>query len=282
MSIFGTGTDAIPIPKFVYALRIWQANQFIDFQEAASGAEMTAEIDAGYYLPDDLAVAVASAFNIATSGASGASALYDCTYDRTDDKFTISRTASGASSYADNAFNLLFDSGTNAASGAGTGMGYAVAADATGASAYEADNELPNRLIPSQPIRNPRPNFKGVNRESVTESGIHTANHVRTDIMFEFQIKYIPEDELLNEWSLFMGKPGDISSPWMQKLDFEFYPKATSPSNYIVFHPDQEDWKPEEMNKLPTFYEWIMKMREVIPKAGTLSLMEIYDGTPEN
>jgi hypothetical protein len=449
MGLFGTGTNVIPIPKFIYAVRMWEQNKHIDFQEYADGPEITAEINEGYYLPDDFAVAVTSAFNFATSGASGASAEYDVSYSRTNDKFTISRTDPGASAgtgidfetidpctalgdwyvpasaddsteptvgaqssavggsaiymgkdgtdlsyffyttnydsfgasagffldayitdvnelldgaclriilstgpgisnffikniarsslsngknellggasstwavgggspdwndinhvetrwYAPAAsstiahgnlqidnlrvdseygFNILWNSGTNAASGAGTAMGYDVAADATGASTYESDNAIPNRIISSQPIRRPKPIFDGMNRSVVSESGIHTTRHVRTDIFFSFEMMYIPENEMKDEWALFMGIINEVSGPWNRKLDFEFYPKATATGDYIVFHPEEEKWDPVEMlsDGLVAEYRWTMRMREVKPKAGTLSLIEIYTRTP--
>jgi len=281
MSIFGTGTDAIPIPKFIYALRIWEGNKYVDFQEYAGGAELTAELEDGWYLPDDLASLVAQVFSEASSGASGASAIYSCSFDRSTDMFTISKTASGASSYANNRFDILFNSGTSTASGAGSALGYSVASDATGASAYEADNELPNRLIPSQPIREPFARFEGLNRSAIAESGIFSSRHIRTDIRFEFAMIYIPENEVKDEWAKWMGKVDEVEGAWLRQLDFEFYPKATN-QDYIVLHPDESDWDLREMHQsnLPAFYEWRMSCRETIPKAGTWSLADIYTRIP--
>jgi hypothetical protein len=436
--MFGNGTDAVPIPKFIYALRVWEGNKYLDFKEFVGGAEQTAEINSGWYLPDDAASELASAINIASSGASGASGDYDVSYDRATDKFTIQRTASGTTTdtviedcsvadwtksadaitevvqasayteggsaldlgksgtasnvasyeksitaasgqagvygdiyitdlseirstagltirfgqdssnhfvrdyntaalatgwntvggassdfsaagspdwnaidfiwisfYTQNAsgtiaignikmdnfrvrpavdFKILFNTGTNAASGAGTGYGYDVAADATGASSYLADNQLPNRIVSSQPIRRPRPRFVGMNREAVSESGIQTTRHMRTDILFDFTMNYIPENEFKDDWAPFMGKVDEVEGAWVRKLDFEFYPKAVSGSSgdYLVLHPLEEDWEPEEIlnEDLPAFYRWTMRCREVIPKAGSLSLVDIYTRTP--
>jgi hypothetical protein len=444
MGLFGTGTDAVPIPKFIYAVRIWEQNKHLDFQEITGGSELTAELNEGYYLPDDLATAVATAMSAISDASAGSaeSGQYSATYNRANDKITIAQDsytsvinncetpaewipfgeassatlnataftegegsldlgksgtasevgywtvnfdeinpsgsdfkidvyvedqnehhsasafyivarsasgtianflinvprasiqgegdfysygglfpdewdlisgdANGASSinqfsiYArtpsstatiaqgnfkidnlravgyDNGFQLLFNTGTNAASGAGTAMGYDVSADATGASAYESDNVIPNRILSSQPIRRPRPEFDGMNRSTISESGIHTVRYIRTDIFFSFEMMYIPENELKDDWAPFMGIVNEDPGPWARKLDFEFYPKASSSGDYIVFHPDDELWKPVEMltDGLVAEYRWTMRMREVKPKAGTLSLVEIYTRTP--
>jgi len=452
MSIFGVGTDAVPISKFIYALRMWTGNQNIDFKEYTGGAEMSAAIDADHYLPDDLATAVASAMNEATSGASGASGDYDCSYDRGTDKFTITqsdpgiessvlidacssvanwatanastdaptlcataytqgssscqggksgsahnvaiyrgyqtplnasgrdllvdifvedtvelraappaiaivaRSSSGAASgsswtyniansslatgfntygdtfpddwaltaggggasaasaidlidlyfytpsnnhtipfgnikwdnirstlIGDAAFELLWNTGASAGSGAASALGFSATADDTGASAYTADSQLPNRIVASQPIRKPRSEFDGMNRESISEAGLRSVQHRRTDIFFEFQMSHIPENELKDEWAPFMGKVDEVDGPWSRGLAFEWYPKATAAASgdYIVFHPDRGRWRPEQMlPKLPGFYRWRMEMREIIPKAGTLSLADIYTRTP--
>ncbi|MCK5639223.1 MAG: hypothetical protein KAJ19_00445 [Gammaproteobacteria bacterium] len=433
--MFGTGTEAVPIPKFIYALRIWEQNKYFDFKEYSEGIEITAEINEGWYLPDDAATKLASAMNWATSGANGASASYGVTYDRGSEKFTVSLASSGATgevvmddcsataNWSNNveatditvaagnsgldcgkdgglsvaatyfrvidsvnlgasalmdiyitslaelrssaglavrfggtaasyfyinydtadlatgwnynlggasgdfsiqggpdweacvgwqvgfittnaadtiahgnvkinnirrvtpgatSLSLLLNTGTNTASGAATGYGFDTSADATGASAYESDNILPNRIISSQPIRRPVPTFEGMNRSGMSESGIMDSRHIRTDIYFEFLMSNIPENELKDEWAIFMGKVSGVPGPWPGQQDFEFYPKATASGDYIVFHPDDTNWVPKEMlgQKLPAFYSWTMSMREVIPKAGTLSLVDIYTRSP--
>lgn len=100
------------------------SNDDIDFNIGA--AELTATLTAkAYKSPKDVAREVA----IKMTAAAGTA--IDCTYDSTTGKFTITK-ASGT-------LQLLWNTGTNTATGAHSTLGYSAAADDTGALTYTSD-----------------------------------------------------------------------------------------------------------------------------------------------
>lgn len=251
------------LPKFIYAIKVWEGNQYIDFKEAATGAERTATIDAGYYLPEDFANAVASAMDAAPS----ASGDYTVSFSRSTDKFTISTDLT----YLD----LLWNTGTNAASGAATALGYA-AVDATGATAYEADNVLPNRFISTQPIRSPRPAFKPERKRTISDSGVQVTNYRRIDQMYGFQMLYIEEQELNNNWLEMISKNG---TPLGYPVDY--YPDGTDTADYLRAFIDDAQFRPAEMVDVgfTGHYRFNIMLRQKLPKAGTIEVFDLFPRT---
>lgn len=258
------GTGFIPLPKFIYSLQIWQGNYFLDFKEAGGGAERTAQIDAGYYLPEALATALQSALN----GASGASGDYTVSFSRSTEKFTISTDLA----YLD----LLWNTGTNAASGAATALGFAASADSTGATAYEAPAALPNLYIPTQPIRNARPEFEHDKKEAVSDSGVRVINFRKIMRFLTVNFKYIEEQEIKNEWIPFIGNDSAARGH-----PFDFYPDSQTNANYIRMYAGNKRFRPRELlnEELPAFYQFDFEMVEKKPVGGTISLEDIFTRT---
>lgn len=264
MSIFD-GVGVVPLPKFIFALRIFGANHFLDFKEAGGGPERTAIINDDYYLPEDMATALQSSLN----SASGASGNYTVSFSRTTEKYTIS---------TDLGFlTLLWNTGTNAASGAATAFGYSASADDIGFTSYISDIVLPNRYIPTQPIRNLRPEFEQDKNITVSDSGVRVTNFRKIIRMLTVNFKYIEEQELKNEWIPFIGNDSAaLGHP------FDFYPDSQTNANYIRMYLDSERFRPREMvqsEQLPAFYQFDFDMVEKIPKGGTISLEDIFTRT---
>jgi hypothetical protein len=251
------------LPKFIYAVRIWEGNQLIDFQEASGGPERTATIDAGYYLPDDLVIAVAAALDSAPS----ASGDYTVSFDRATDKFTIATNLS----YLD----LLWDSGASTASGAATALGYDVTDD-TGATGYAADNVLPNRFVSSQPIRSPKPDFKPIRRRTVSDSGVQVTNFRRMERRYGFQMLFIEEQNLASNWV-----PMNVENGAPRGHPIEFYPDSTVTANYLTAFIDDSNFKPVEMvaQRLRGLYQFNQMLRQQIPKTGTIDIEDMFDRT---
>lgn len=101
---------------------IGATNKYIDFDEG--GAELTATITPGSYNGTTLATEVKTQLD-------AAGGTYTVTYSETTGKFTIARAAGN--------FTLRWQSGTNTANTAGTTLGFAVAANDTGADTYTSD-----------------------------------------------------------------------------------------------------------------------------------------------
>jgi hypothetical protein len=97
-------------------------NKYIDFDEG--GAELTAIITPGTYT----AATLAAEIKVRMDAAGG---TYTVTFSTTTGKFTIARTGN---------FTLRWQSGTNTANTAGAMLGFAVAANDTGAATYTGDN----------------------------------------------------------------------------------------------------------------------------------------------
>lgn len=264
MTIFD-GVGIVKLPKFIYSLQLWQANYFVDFKESGGGAERTIQIDAGYYLPEDLATALQSALN----SASGASGDYTVSFSRSTEKYTISTDLA----YLD----LLWNTGTNAASGAATALGFAASADSTGATAYEAPSVLPNKYIATQPLRNVRPEFEHDKLEAISDSGVRVINFRKIMRFLIVNFKYIEEQEIKNEWIPFIGNDSAARGH-----PFDFYPDSLTNANYIRMYVSNKRFKPQEMDQvegLPAFYQFDLEMVEKKPVGGTISLEDIFTRT---
>jgi hypothetical protein len=84
------GSDLVPLSKFIYAIRMWDNNRFIDFQDASGGPNLVADIGNGFRLPEELGRYASSAMNEASQNhASGASSTFIVSFDRTTEKYTI-------------------------------------------------------------------------------------------------------------------------------------------------------------------------------------------------
>jgi hypothetical protein len=86
-------------------------------------------IPAGIYNPIELAAAIQTALNAASSED------YTCTYSNSTGKFTIATTTSSL-------FSILWNTGSLAADSIGPSLGFSVAADDTGALTYTSDNAV--------------------------------------------------------------------------------------------------------------------------------------------
>jgi len=111
-------------------ITIDSSSKYIDFTD--DGGTTVATLTEGTYKdPNELAA------HIQTVGAAAAAASggddFLCTYSSSTGKFTISTTTGTL-------LSLLWNTGTNAANSAGTTLGYAVAADDTGALSYASDS----------------------------------------------------------------------------------------------------------------------------------------------
>jgi hypothetical protein len=119
--------DIEGIKYFLNPIVIDATNDSIDFNIGAS--ELNASLtQKTYKTPMDLAR------EVATKMTALAGATISCSYSSTTGKFTISK-ASGT-------LQLLWDSGTNTATTAGSVLGFNTAADDTGSLSYTADNAL--------------------------------------------------------------------------------------------------------------------------------------------
>jgi hypothetical protein len=103
-------------------------NDKLDFSEDG-GSELTATITAGNYTPVTLAA------EIQTQLIAAGDDNFTCTYSTTTKKITIANSELTS-------VELLWQSGTNTLTTIGTFVGFAVAADDTGAKTYAADNSI--------------------------------------------------------------------------------------------------------------------------------------------
>ena len=260
MSIY-TGSF-VPLPKFLYALRLLEANQFVDFQEASDGPELEASVAGGLYLPEALATAVQTAMN----AASGVSATYTVSFSRVTEKYTIA--TDGAY------FDILWSSGTNTASSCATAMGFSASADDTGATSYTADSILPNVFTSDEPIRSPEYKLIPERKIQRSSSGIRTANYRRLDREFSFSMQYIKEQNFNARWLKMyaesLARDGEV----------DYYPNAAA-SSYIRCYMDDKEFQPREMVRvgMPAYYEFSMSLLEKIPEGGTISFDDIFTRT---
>jgi hypothetical protein len=113
-------------------IRITATNKYIDITDDAStlAVVLTEKV---YKTPIDLAREIAAKCT-AASAAAAENNVISCAYSNTTGKFTLS--SAGAT------FSLLWNTGTNAANSVGTTLGFAVAADDTGALTYTSDNAI--------------------------------------------------------------------------------------------------------------------------------------------
>lgn len=263
MSVFD-GIGLIPLPKFIYSLQLWEANYYVDFKEVSGGPERTATIDAGYYLPEAMATAMQSALN----SASGASGTYTVLFRQSSEKYTIETDLP----YLD----ILWNTGTNAASAAATAFGYAASADNTGETEYVSDMILPNRYISTQPIRSPKYSFKHDKIMKVSDSGVRVTNFRKIMRMLAVNFADIEEQEIKNEWMPFIGNDSAARGH-----PFDFYPDSRSSVNYIRMYVEENTFEPLEMIRVgaPGYYEFTLRMVEKVPKGGTISLEDIFSRT---
>lgn len=111
-------------------------NDKIDFKEntgSGLGSQLTATIPDGTYTTKEFEAAVQSALDSA-SAAGGNSINYSVSYDAANQKFSIGESGSSLSE-----LQLLWSSGTDAATSAASTLGFATSDD-TGAASYTADN----------------------------------------------------------------------------------------------------------------------------------------------
>jgi len=251
----------IPVPKFIYPIEIDSDNKYLDFAEGALEPERSAEIDAGWYLPDELATAVQTALNAVTA----ASGDYTVSYSRTTDKFTIE---------TDQAYlDLLWSTGSNAASGCHTSLGFASGADDTGATSYAADNMLPNRFASGQPVRSPEHGFPWIRKEFVSDSGRTAVNFRRQERELSFTMSYIREQDLKDDWV-----PMLVASGVARGHAVDFYPNSLDTATYVRAYLDQKGFDPKEMvgQAMPRFYSFKISLREKIPAAGSVSIEDLF------
>lgn len=111
---------------YLNPIEIVAGNKYIDFVDTVG--TKAAIIDLGFYKsPIDLASAIETALNAVSAN------THTVTFSSVTGKFTLTGGAT---------FSLLWLTGTNNAASVGTTIGFAVAADDTGATTYTADNEL--------------------------------------------------------------------------------------------------------------------------------------------
>ncbi len=113
-------------------------NNTIDFMENAGsglGAELTATLTEGTYTIKELESAIKAALETASDGGSN-NIDYTVSYDAATQKFSITEDGSTLTE-----LQLLWSSGTNAATSAASTLGFDNSADDTGAMTYTADNE---------------------------------------------------------------------------------------------------------------------------------------------
>lgn len=124
-----------------FEARVTTGNNKIDFEETG-GVELTAEVAVGMYNAHETdgstyikspATLYAEAIKAALDAA-GAS-TYTVTYDIYSNKLTFASDLSGGGGV----FNILWSSGTNAASNIGELSGFDISADDTGAASYTSD-----------------------------------------------------------------------------------------------------------------------------------------------
>jgi len=256
-------SNTIPLPKFIYPYRIDDGNYYLDFQESGGGPELTATIDEDWYLPEVLATALETALN-AVSGASG---TYTVSYSRTTDKFTIETDLD----YLD----LLWSSGSHAASACHTALGFASGADDTGATSYAADSTIPNRFISAQPIRSPKRDNPWVREVQVSYSGAQTTNWRRQERSLEFTMSYIREQDLASDWNSML-----LDSGAARGEPVDFYPNSLDAANYVRAYVDMKGFRPREMVPgLPGNYEFTLTLRQQTPLGGTAGFEDFLTRT---
>lgn len=115
-----------------------RTNNVIDFQEIIVGpvasGQLTAAIPVGTY--SDMNT-LASAIETAMENASVSNVNYDVAYNQTTRKFTIQDNGTSLIE-----LQMLWNTGTNTATGAATELGYDNAANDTGATTYIGDDEV--------------------------------------------------------------------------------------------------------------------------------------------
>lgn len=118
--------------KFYYnPIEITASNKYIDITDDG-GTIAVALTEKIYKSPADLAREIATKATAASVG-SGNDTI-SCSYSSTTGKFTLSSDGS--------VFSLLWNTGVNTANSVGTTIGFAVAADDTGATSYVGDNAI--------------------------------------------------------------------------------------------------------------------------------------------
>lgn len=115
--------------EFYYnAIKIAATNKYLDFT-SDNGTFAISVAEKWYKTPHELAAAIESAMGVIDP-----LETYSCVYSDTLGKFIISSSTSAV-------LSLLWSTGANTANTIGTTLGFAVAADDTGATSYTSDNE---------------------------------------------------------------------------------------------------------------------------------------------
>ena len=114
-------------------IRITSTNKYIDVDDG--GGEINVSIEEKYYRdPHELAQALEDAINAASGFGDVATVTYLDNDVTNAGKFTIESDGG--------TFEILWNTGTNAANSIGTTLGFSVAADDTGATSYTSDSAL--------------------------------------------------------------------------------------------------------------------------------------------
>lgn len=250
--------------KFLYGIEVEADTSFIDFDDGTT--TYAVEISSGAKTPDDLIDEIEEKMNEV-----GSTVSFTCSFNRSTRIFTISGSA---------AFDLLANSGTNAASGIYSVLGISGAADFTAVTSvvgttaigtvYSTQFKLQDYVPGSY---NQMQRFSEVNKAA---SGKTTIVTYGTDEIFEMSFKWLTD---LSQPSGGPIRNGTVSSfatmmRYMTlKKPFEFYPDESDSSTYykLILDSSSESGSgtgfkinPKYGSNLVGYYETgVMRMRVV-------------------
>lgn len=233
--------------RFYYGLDIYENNSKIDFDEGSG--ELTATLDQGSYTPTEMATHIAEKLNDVGSF------TYTCTFNRSTRILTITSSSS---------VEILFNSGTNAAQGAYTTLGYSTAADVTNTT-FTAAGVCCSQFLPQFKLQSYVP------PENMIEQLHSTVNETITgrqelvtygDMeMCRFNLMFIT--------NIAQPSDGPIINNATGVSDALNFLKWINKKNKIEFMPDT--------NTVATFMNLVLDSSVASKNGTTVKLKELYD-----
>lgn len=226
---------ALTLPRFIWGFSVTSSNNRLDFKDA--GTTYAATLSVGDYLPTEFAAEVQRAMRAATGNSN-----QTCTFSFTTRKFTLAGTA---------VFQLLFGTGTNAASDCNGLLGFA-ASDETGAATYTSDDAIGSgsstayTWAPADPVSTVTPGTAATDGTTATltgrapfvvsnrsDGGKRENIYFSTDKVYAFQFKWVTTGAEQTSMESFLD--------WVERgRRFNMQPDATSTNalRLVVIDPN--------------------------------------------
>lgn len=207
--------------KFLFDFTVTESNRYLDFIEGA-GAEQTAELTLGDFTLEDFMQNIEDALN--ETGA----LVYTVTANRTTRIITVTVTTSTV--------NLLASTGTNAADGPWTLMGFALS-DSGAVTSKAGTTAVGTVYTPQYKLQDyvDQKDYRELRNEtvSVSSSGLVEVQSFGTDRFFEFSIKfatdiYQPASGPITNNSSGVDDLREFMQYCIQKKPLEFIPDSAT------------------------------------------------------